>query len=308
MTTPDSGNSDIPKPEPPPTEAVTPPDWTTPPPAAPAPPTPPPVDAAATPPPGAAAPPPGSAPYGTAAGAPPYGTTPPGAPPYGSGYGAPPPGWSAGRHEPQPSGLVFGVILVVVGGLFLALRLGNITLGPNAWPLWLVVPGLAMLIGSLFIPSRGGLGLAIPGAILAIIGGILWVQETYDLYATWAYAWALVAPTGPGVAMLLYGIVRGDGDLARDGLGTTLTGLGLFVGFGIFFEGVVGISGHRIENLDQVLPYAAIGLGVLLIAMAFIEGGRRDRWRDEHRAERRARRQAEKEQRRAEKAARRAGP
>jgi hypothetical protein len=190
----------------------------------------------------------------------------------------------------------------VVGSVFLALRVGNIALGPHAWPLWLIVPGLAMVAGSLFIPSRGGLGLAIPGAILAIVGGILWVQDAYSLYWTWAYAWALVAPTGPGLAMLLYGTAHRDGGLARDGLQATLTGLGLFLGFGLFFEGVIGISGHRIEHLDQVLPYAAIGLGVLLIVLAFIEGGRRDAWRDQRRAER----HADRERRRAEKAARRA--
>ena len=45
----------------------------------------------------------------------------------------------------------------------------------------------------------------------ATIGLVLWVQETYDAYATWAYAWALVAPTAPGVGTLLYGAVKGDG-------------------------------------------------------------------------------------------------
>ena len=232
---------------------------------------------------------------------PPGGTPPPGAPPP----------WSASapwpeRREPQSPGLAFGIILVAVGTVFLGLRLGNIALGPDSWPLWLIVPGLAMLVGSLFIPSRGGLGLAVPGVILAIVGGILWFQSAYGLYATWAYAWALVAPTGPGLAMLIYGAVHGDGDLALDGLRATLTGAGLFLGFGLFFEGVIGISGHRIENLDQVLPYAAIGLGILLIVLAFVEGGRRDQWRDHQRAQRRAERHVAKDRRRAEKAARRA--
>ncbi len=246
-----------------------------------------------------------------AAGPGPSGATPlPGATP--PGYGAPPPpsappAWSPSapwpeRREPRPAGLVLGVLLIVVGALFLAARLGNLELGPGAWALWLVAPGLAMLAGSLLIPSRGGLGLAVPGAIIAAIGLILWVQSAYGLYATWAYAWALVAPTAPGVAMLVYGAAHRDGDLVRDGLGATVTGLGLFVGFGIFFEGVVGVSGHRIEHLDQVLPYAAIGLGLLLIVLALVDGGRRDAWRDRRRAER----LAEKEQRRTERAARRA--
>lgn len=215
------------------------------------------------------------------------------------------PSWSASaasRPEPASGALVFGIILVVVGSLFLLLRLGDITLGADAWPLWLIVPGVAMVIGALFIPSPGGLGLAIPGAILATVGGILWAQEVTGLYGTWAYAWALVAPTAPGLAMLLYGVTHADGRLARDGLRLILTGLGLFLGFGLFFEGVIGISGHRIDRLDQVLPYAAIGLGVLLIVLAVVDGGRRDAWRDARRAERReekARRRAERDARRA---------
>ena len=40
-------------------------------------------------------------------------------------------------------------------------------------------------------------------------------------------------------------------------------------------EGALGISGEPIANLDEVLPYAVIGLGVLLVALSFLGGGRR---------------------------------
>jgi len=180
--------------------------------------------------------------------------------------------------SPRPSatpeaGLVAGVILVVVGAVFLAGRVVNLTLGPDAWPLWIIVPGLAMLAGSLAIPPRGGVGLAIPGSILAMVGIVLWVQATYDLYATWAYAWALVAPTGPGLGMLIYGIVRGDRGLAGDGLRMTLVGLGLFLGFALFFEGAVGLSGDRVAGLNDVLPFVVIGLGILMVLLSFTRRG-----------------------------------
>ncbi|HEY4752198.1 MAG TPA: hypothetical protein VIH37_02865 [Candidatus Limnocylindrales bacterium] len=174
-------------------------------------------------------------------------------------------------------------------------RVADVALGPNSWPLWLIVPGLAMLGGSLFIPPRGGLALAIPGTMLAIAGVILWVQATYDLYGTWAYAWALVVPTGPGLAMILYGLVHADFEVAHEGMRATMSGLGLFIGFAIFFEGVIGISGHAVGSLDQILPYAAMGLGVLLIVLAIVDGGRY-----RMRAERRAARRAERERRRQE--------
>jgi hypothetical protein len=204
-------------------------------------------------------------------------TAPPGPPPAASA--PPPPAVTPPPQQPaatgQQAGLVIGIILVVVGAAFLVGRVVDVSLGPDAWPLWIIVPGLVMLFASFAIPPRNGLGLAIPGAIITMVGLVLWAQETYDLYATWAYAWALVAPTGPGLGMLLYGLARGDRELAGDGLRTTLVGLGLFFGFALFFEGVIGLSGSRIPGLDDALPYAAIGLGVLLVVLSLF--GRREK-------------------------------
>jgi hypothetical protein len=170
--------------------------------------------------------------------------------------------------------LVFGVLLVGVGGLLLLTRLTDISLGGDSWPLWLVVPGVALLVASFALPQRQGLGLAIAGAIVATIGLILWVQETYDAYATWAYAWALVAPTAPGAGTLLYGAVKGDGELVRNGLRSTAVGLALFAGFALFFEGVIGLSGEPIAAFGDVLPFAVIGLGVLLVVASVVGGNR----------------------------------
>ncbi|HEY3334126.1 MAG TPA: hypothetical protein VGK16_02725 [Candidatus Limnocylindrales bacterium] len=197
--------------------------------------------------------------------------------------------WDAAREarrDNQPA-LVFGVLLLVIGGILLVTRVADIALGADAWPLWIVVPGLAMLIASFAIPPRGGLGLAIPGAIVTTVGLILWAQQTYDAYGTWAYAWALVAPTAPGVGTLLYGAVRGDGELVRDGLRMTAIGLALFAVFALFFEGVLGLSGTPVANLDQVLPYAVIGLGLLFVGLSMFGGSGRER--RERRRERRAR-------------------
>jgi hypothetical protein len=196
-----------------------------------------------------------------------------GAAPAWNGTAARPP--AAGPARATPPGLVAGVILVVIGAAALVTRVVDISFTGATWPLWIVIPGVAMLLGSFLIPPRGGLGLAIPGAIVTMVGLILWVQEANGLYATWAYAWALVAPTAPGLGMLLYGIVQRDGELVRDGLRTTLVGLGLFLGFMLFFEGVIGLSGSPIPNLDEVLPYALIGLGGLLVVLSFFGGGRR---------------------------------
>jgi hypothetical protein len=255
----------------------------------------------------AAAPPAGAAPWDAPGPIPPAGAAPwdapgpiPPASPWGaapgsaptaqapgagsSGYAGPPSQPAGVRPSAQsqaqtPPGLVAGIVLVVIGVAFLLIRVADMTLGVGAWPLWLIVPGLAMLAGSLAIPPRAGLGLAIPGTIIAIVGAILWVQEAYGLYSTWAYAWALVAPTGPGLAMLIYGLARGDHELAADGFRTFLAGIGLFLGFALFFEGVIGISGHRIANLDEVLPYILVGFGALLVVASLFDGRRNRRSR-----------------------------
>jgi hypothetical protein len=177
-----------------------------------------------------------------------------------------------GVARPPQAGIVAGIILIVIGGAFLVARLADLTLGADAWPLWIVIPGLAMLAGSLAIPPRGGLGLAIPGALITMVGLVLWVQASYDVYATWAYAWALVAPTGPGIGMLVYGLARRDRELTADGTRTTLVGLGLFLGFALFFEGVIGLSGNRVAGLDEVLPYVVIGLGALMVVLSLVGG------------------------------------
>jgi hypothetical protein len=232
--------------------------------------------------PGSVPPAPGSVPpsWGQPAGAvPPPGSVPP--------EGSVPPswGWQGAGIPPVPArrstppGLVAGVILVIIGAALLVSRFVDLSFGGVTWPLWIVVPGVAMLVGSFFTPPRGGLGLAVPGTIITIVGLVLWVQEVYGLYSTWAYAWALVAPTGPGLAMLLYGLVHRDGELVGDGFRTTLVGLGLFLGFALFFEGVIGLSGAPIPNLDQLAPYGIIGLGLLLVVLSFFGNGRR---RDRH--------------------------
>ncbi len=241
-------------------------------PGAPAPGTPMASDVTGPPPPPAAVPPPTGAAGPSAAPAEPAwpGLASVPSPSTGAAPLAPPPGAASGSTP----ALVFGVLLVGVGGLLLLTRLTDISLGGDSWPLWLVVPGVACLVASFAMPQRQGLRLAIAGAIVTTIGLILWEQETSDAYATWAYAWALVAPTAPCVGTLLYGAVKGDGELVRNGLRMTLVGLALFAGFALFFEGVIGLSGEPIAAVDEVLPFAVIGLGALLV-VASVAGNRR---------------------------------
>ena len=149
-------------------------------------------------------------------------------------------GWSDDRNrKTERGGLALGVLLILTGALFLVGEQFNIDWGRYGWPAFVVVPGAAMLVLGLAIPNEAGLGLAIPGGIIASVGLILAFQAATDTYASWAYAWALVAPGSVGVSLFLYGLLHRRLDLLDAGLRSAAVGLGLFVGFGLFFENVV---------------------------------------------------------------------
>ena len=91
-------------------------------------------------------------------------------------------------------------------------------------------------------------------------------QEATGTYASWAYAWALVAPGSVGVTLTLFGLLHRRWDLLDAGLRTAAVGLGLFVGFGLFFENIIGIDeGSQESVLRDALPVMAVALGVVIV-------------------------------------------
>jgi hypothetical protein len=164
--------------------------------------------------------------------------------------------------------LSLGVVLIAFGAVFLASEQLNLDLGRYGWPMFVIVPGLVMLALGLVIPNEAGLGLAIPGAIVTTVGLILLFQDTTGAYASWSYAWALVAPGSVGVALVAYGILHRKGDLIDAGLRTLAVGIGLFVGFGLFFENVIGLdpSGDT-TTLRSAFPLMAVALGIVIVLL-----------------------------------------
>jgi hypothetical protein len=114
-----------------------------------------------------------------------------------------------------------------------------------------------------------GSGLTIAGSMLTMTGLVLLYQNATDHWESWAYAWALVAPGGSGIGMLLYGTRSGDARMARDGFFTILTAVGLFAAGLVFFEGIIGISGERLPLPQWALPAAIIVIGLLLLLRGF---------------------------------------
>jgi hypothetical protein len=165
---------------------------------------------------------------------------------------------------------VLGLALVIFGGLALLGRALSIDLLGLGWPIFVIAPGVALFAAALAIGGGPGLALAIPGGIVTMVGVVLSFQAATGLWATWAYAWALVAPGGVGLAMVLYGLLTGQAGIVREGTPVLLTGIGLFVAFALFFEGVLHLSGDRVPIGEPVFAAALVVLGVAILVRGLV--------------------------------------
>jgi hypothetical protein len=191
--------------------------------------------------------------------------------------GSPPPtpgasGASSSASQQDRSGLIIGGVLIVLGVLFLAERAFGVQFGRFGWPLFVIVPGLLLMGASLAVGGREGSGLAVGGAITTVVGLVLAFQNATGLWATWAYAWALVGPGATGLGLIFYGLLKQQRDLVSNGIRSLGSGLALFAAFGLFFEGIIGLSGEPFLLGSELLPIALIGLGVALLGWSLVRG------------------------------------
>jgi hypothetical protein len=191
-------------------------------------------------------------------------------------------GWhDRGGRGTDSGALIFGLLLILAGAAFLVSNLTGFDIGRYGWPIFVIAPGLFLLILGLLIPSEAGLGAAIPGGIIASVGLVLAFQDATDAYATWAYAWALVAPGSVGATLMLFGLTHRRLDLLDAGLRTAAVGLGLFIGFGLFFEDVIGLAeNHRNVALQDAFPFLAVAMGVVIVLLNLLPRGRSSRHGD----------------------------
>lgn len=166
--------------------------------------------------------------------------------------------------------IVLGIVLVVLGAVTLVGQAVSIDVLGIGWPLLVIGPGIGLLAAAVAVGGPAGLAFAIPGGIVTMAGLVLAIQAATGLWATWAYAWALVAPGGVGVGMLVYGILAGQREVAIAGLPVLLTGLGLFLGFGLFFEGVLHLSGAALPLAEPVLAVGLVVLGALILLSGLV--------------------------------------
>lgn len=168
----------------------------------------------------------------------------------------------AGKKAVIPWQFYLGFILIVTGGLFLADQLLGIQIMRYFWPFLVILLGITFFVGMILAGKRGA-GLAIPGSIITTAGLLFLIQNTYNLWVTWSYAWGLmISATGLGLLIMnMY--------LKRVGLrwaAGLLIGIGLilFVIFGVLFEILLDIVGTSVES-GLFLGGGLVLLGLFLI-------------------------------------------
>ena len=158
-----------------------------------------------------------------------------------------------------------GVLLIVLGALFLAGQTLGFDLGRFGWPFFVIIPGLAISGVGLAVGGPTGERITPLGAAVTMVGVILLYQNAADHFESWAYAWALVFPTATGLGRMLYGSLKGSKDMVVTGGRSALIGVALFVVVAFFFELVVGISGFGLGLGGFGWPLGLVIVGIVLL-------------------------------------------
>lgn len=162
------------------------------------------------------------------------------------------------------SNALIGGLLILLGILFLLGELLDIRIGHLIWPFFIIGPGVLMFFLALALEESVGQALASVSGLVTMVGLILLYQNLTEHWASWSYAWALVAPTSLGLGLLLFGWLKKRSDLSKAGWDMAKVGLVMFVVAAIFFELVIGVSGFGLGRLGWPVLLIALG-GFLLL-------------------------------------------
>jgi hypothetical protein len=127
-----------------------------------------------------------------------------------------------------------------------------------------------IFISALTSDDTRGEGFAILGAMMTTLGMLFFLQSVFNMWASWAYAWSLLAPTSIGAAQVIYGMRKNRDNLMENGKKLMQVGLTMFVIFFIFFEIILRISGINFIPFGlPAIPVGLILLGFVIVLRAF---------------------------------------
>jgi hypothetical protein len=167
------------------------------------------------------------------------------------------------RRQPDQAATIGGVVLLGIGLLFLVQQTLGVDIGHFGWPLFVILPGVGMLVAFALGP-RSAAGLAIPGCVVTTVGLILAMQNTFNQWQTWAYAWTLI-PAAVGLGLRLQSEQLGQ-QRARQ-VGTRMFEISLlaFIVLAVFFEFILDLS-HFANGVLRTI----IGPAMLILAGIYL--------------------------------------
>jgi hypothetical protein len=174
---------------------------------------------------------------------------------------------SQGFH---PGHALLGGLLILLGIVFLVGELFDIRIGSFLWPFFIIGPGVALFVLSLAVDDDTGQGMSAVSGLITMVGLILFFQNVTGHWASWSYAWALIAPTSIGLGMFGYALLKNKPELRRESLQIIKVGLAIFVVAAIFFELIIGVGSLSLGRYGW--PLLLIAPGIFLLARNLTAG------------------------------------
>ena len=155
--------------------------------------------------------------------------------------------------------LALGIILILLGAFFIAQRsipeVAEFTELFSYWPFTVIGVGALLLLLGLIL---GNPGLAVPAAIVAGIGGILYYTDSSGNWDSWSFMWTLI-PGFVGVGIALQGLLgENTRHNLQHGLNLMVVSAVLFLVFSAFLGGW-----SLMGNFGPAILLILLGLWVL---------------------------------------------
>lgn len=165
--------------------------------------------------------------------------------------------------------LLLGASLLVIGAVWILGHFLRIQLAAYLWPFAIILPGVFLFIASLIMNDSSGEALSIVASIITATGLLLFFQMVTHTWASWAYAWALIAPTSIGLGQMLFGRLKGNDTLQKNGWQVARVGLIIFAAGFVFFELIIGLHGFGLVRFGlPVFPVIIIAVGAFILVRA----------------------------------------
>lgn len=153
------------------------------------------------------------------------------------------------------------ILLIGVGAILLLANVFEIHLIDMLWPGFILGPGLLLMYPAYKSTAESqskAAFLAIPGAMIAAFGALLFAMNLSGHYEAAAYSWPLVIAAAAGGVMY---VSRYDDNAALQerGLKFVRAMVLLFIGMAFFFEIIL------FENFNPSMSVGLIGLGLYLL-------------------------------------------